>query len=163
ALSVSNTPATFIQGNTISGIDHTTNFVGNFGGAAGFSAIDAGLPPFQGGLFNIPDNVIGCLDGSSSIVVHPPATFASWAVMGIHRSNAPNYIISGNHIGAVSIAENTTANIGFFGIYVDSSAPVTISNNVIGGPDPAGAIRDNAIGSVGSYEVDGILALGCDG
>src|SRR5206468_3269539 len=54
-VTVSNSTATLIQGNTISGIDHTTSFVGNFNNAAAFVAIEAFN---NAGLFDISNNVI---------------------------------------------------------------------------------------------------------
>jgi hypothetical protein len=155
-VTTSNSTPTLIQGNTISGIDHTTTFTGGFSGAAGFVAIEAFN---NAGLFNISNNVIGSLDGSSSIVVHA-ATGASWLVAGIRGNNTPD-IISGNQIGAISIQGTNPGSISFMGIFHDGGAnpatPVTVSNNVIGGPGPGGAITDTfspSLGSVDSYGIN---------
>ena len=159
----SNGTPTIIQGNTISGIDQTTTFTGGFSGAAGLIGIDTfGANQQSAGLFNISGNTIGSLDGSSTIAVHATATSAGWYVAGIRGNNTPD-IISGNQIGAISIqAPTSTINIGFQGIRFEGGVPVTITNNVIGGPGQAGAIVDASIGSFGSYEVDGIVALNSD-
>jgi hypothetical protein len=154
--SVSNSTPTLIQGNTISGIDHTTSFAGGFSGAAGFVAIETFN---NAGLFNISNNVIGSLDGSSSVVIHA-ATGASWLVAGIRGNNTPD-IISGNQIGATSVQGTNPGSISFMGIFHDSganpAAPVTVSNNVIGGPGPGGAITDTfspSLGGVDSYGIN---------
>jgi len=164
-LAASNTTATVIQGNTISGIDYSTNFTGGFSGAAGFIGIDTiGANSQSSGLLNYSGNTIGSLDGSSTVAVHSTSTASSfgWLVTGIRGANTPS-TISANQIGAITIdAVVASTGIAFEGIHYDSGVPVTISNNVIGGPGPAGAIIDNAIGSFGSYEVDGIKALNCD-
>jgi hypothetical protein len=160
----SNGTPTVIQGNTISGIDQTTGFAGNFSGAAGFIAIDGFAPAGAGasGLFNVSNNTIGSLDGSSTIAIHPAAGVLSWGTIGIRGSNTAT-LISGNQIGAITIGAIASANLGFEGIHFESGVPVTISNNVIGGPGQAGAIVDNATGSFGAYEVDGIKATNSDG
>ena len=155
-LAASDTTATVIQGNTISGIDYTTNFAGGFSGAAGFVAIDQ----FNiTALCNFSNNIIGSLDGSSSIVVHA-ATGAGWLTAGIRGNNAPD-VISGNQIGAISIQGTNPGSISFTGIFHESganpAAPVTVSNNVIGGPAPSGAITDTfspSLGGVDSYGIN---------
>ena len=151
---------TVVQGNTISGIDYTTAFAGNFSGAAGFIGIAADVDFHSPGLFNISGNTIGSLDGSSTITIRPATGVQGWTVYGIRANNAPD-VISGNQLGAISIT-STTANIGFQGIRVESvggGSVVTISNNVIGGPTPGGAIFDAA---TGGYELDGISEPNCD-
>ena len=155
-VTVSNSTPTLIQGNTISGIDHTTALAGGFSGAAGFVAIETFN---NAGLFNISNNVIGSLDGSSTIVVHA-ATGANWLIAGIRGNNTPD-IISGNQIGAISIQGTNPGSIAFTGIFHDSGAnpatPVTVSNNVIGGPGPGGAITDTfspSLGGVDSYGIN---------
>jgi hypothetical protein len=148
--------ASVIQNNTISGIDQTTTFVGGFSGAAGFVAIDQ----FNtAALCNFSNNTIGSLDGSSTIVIHA-ATGANWLVAGIRGNNTPD-IISGNQIGAISIQGTNPGAIAFTGIFHDSGAnpatPVTVSNNVIGGPGPGGAITDTfspSLGGVDSYGIN---------
>jgi trimeric autotransporter adhesin len=153
-LAASNTTATVIQGNTISGIDYTTNFAGGFSGAAGFLAIDQ----FNiAALCNFSNNTIGSLDGSSGIVIHA-ATGANWLVGGIRGANTPDSV-SGNSIGAISV-QGTTGSVPFTGIFHESGAdpatPVTISNNVIGGPVPGGAITDPVSPTLGGVDMYGI-------
>jgi hypothetical protein len=156
----SNATASVIQGNTISGIDQSTAFAGGFSGAAGFVAIDAIGVNFQSApLCNMVDNTIGSLDGSSSIVIHA-ATGANWLVGGIRGSNTPE-IISGNQIGAIFVQGTNPGSISFMGIFHESGAnpatPVTVSNNVIGGPGPGGAITDTfspSLGGVDSYGIN---------
>ena len=159
----SNGTASIIQDNTISGIDQTTAFAGNFSGAAGFIAIDAfGLNAQSSGLFNILNNIIGSLDGSSTIVVRPQTGVQAWNVIGMRSSDTAT-VISGNQMGAISI-QATTANIGFKGVQHNTTPGIAamITNNVIGGPGPGGAIFDAATGNFGGYEVDGIVALNSD-
>jgi hypothetical protein len=147
---------TLIQGNTISGIDHTTAFGGNFSGAAAF----IGIETLSSGLYNISGNTIGSMDGSTTIAVHPSAGALGWNVIGIHGSNNAD-TISGNNVGAISI-QGINGNFGFRGIQFDSAGGgqvVTIANNLIGGPAAGGAIVDSV---VGSYEVYGIQATNAD-
>ena len=157
----SNATASVIQDNTISGVDQTTAFSGNFSGAAGFIAIDAlGLNAQSSSLLNISDNTIGSLDGSSSIAVHAATGTGGWGVLGIRGSNTPS-IISGNQIGAISI-QGVNASIPFEGIHftdVGGGQILTISNNVIGGLSQAGAIVD---GIPGNYNAFGILSSNAD-
>ena len=159
-LAASTTTATVVQGNTISGIDYTTNFTGGFSGAAGFVAIESpGYDVQTAGAVNFLDNSIGSLDGSSSIVIHA-ATGSSWSVMGLRGRNTSD-IISGNQIGAISVQGTNPGAISFTGIFHESGAnpatPVTISNNVIGGPGPSGAITNTfspSLGGVDSYGIN---------
>jgi hypothetical protein len=149
--------ASVIQNNTISGIDQTTSFAGGFSGAAGFVAIDQFNTST---LCNFSNNTIGSLDGSSTIVIHA-ATGSNWLVAGIRGNNTPD-VVSGNQIGAISIQGTNPGSISFTGIFHESGAdpttPVTISNNVIGGPGPGGAITDTFSPSLGGVDSYGINA-----
>jgi hypothetical protein len=148
--SASTTAVTSIQGNTISGISHsssTQNSLVNFTGiyfAAG--RYDVGT---------ITGNQIGSLDGSSTITIAFSSN-GSAAIMIWDQSSNSN-TISNNRIGAITI-KGTAANatgFQFAGISLGqftNTVTATVNNNQIGGSG-AGGITDSL---VGNYEMDGI-------
>jgi subtilisin-like proprotein convertase family protein len=166
ALRVSTTVATKIQYNTISGIRQTTTrndidfpaFIG-----IGMGTINFG--DHAGGLIHATGNTIGSLDGTldgflpSTIVVDSASTKPKTAtVRGFSNFTDQDTTISNNIIGAVTIqgTGTTAGTVGFYGIFVNPNfnTNATISNNVIGGTLPGGAIVDT---HTGNYAMVGIL------
>lgn len=129
AASTSTTLATSIQGNTVSGIVHSTASTGLLE-SSGFIAITLGT---TNGLFNVGNilgNTVGSLDGSSTIIVI--ASTGSGHVGGIYDASTFPILIANNRIGAITI-QGTATDLGFRGITVNStdSALATIYNNTI--------------------------------
>jgi trimeric autotransporter adhesin len=151
-VNVSTTTSTSVQGNTISGINQTSgrNVTGSFNSV--FSAIALGTTD---GRFNVGDvtgNIIGSLDGSSSIVITATSTTASTApVLGILYFSSQPGTIANNSVGNVTInSGGTGTRVGFTGISTLASQTTTVDNNTVAN------ITDNI---VGDYAMDGISSL----
>jgi hypothetical protein len=142
-----------VTGNTVSGIQQTTNRVGTSASAA-FIGVQTASAAGDGPA-DVTDNQIGSLDGSSSIVVSSAATAAT-QVMGVFDWNwLPGLDISGNHIGSITINNGGTGTAtSFRGILVSATAgnTRTVNNNTIGG-SVAGAITNNVVGANSSFAI----------
>lgn len=159
ALSVATTTASTIQGNTISGIVQTTSQNTTSTLTACFIGIALGTG--TNGQADILANVIGSLDGSSTIVINETSTTVntSPAIM-IYDFSTRSNPINNNQIGSITInSGGTGTTVGFRGIFVNTAtaATATINNNVIGGTAP-GSITDNIVGSYAMYAIQLNLA-----
>jgi uncharacterized repeat protein (TIGR01451 family) len=154
---VSSSTATSVQGNVISGISQTSSRNSTTTSSSPFIAISLGTTSGVFDIGNKTGNVIGSLDGSSTIVLNETATTASNApVIGIYDFSLSSNNISNNQMGAITInSGGTGTTVGFRGILVNtsSSATETINNNIIGGPTAAGAIVDNQVGNYVIYAI----------
>lgn len=156
ATSVNTTPATSIQGNTISGINQTSSRASISTGAGPFTGIATGVTQ---GFFDIggtTGNTIGSLDGSSTIVVNATSTTASTTpVIGIFDWSQTATVISNNRVGSITINSGGSGTVvGFRGILVTGTTgvTVTVNSNTIGGT-AAGSITDNITGSYAMYGI----------
>src|SRR5207247_7621087 len=125
------------QGNAISGINQTSSLASTTFTSSPFVAIILGTTSGMFDVGNATGNVIGSLDGSSTIVVNETSTTASNApVMGIYDFSLSSNNISNNNLGAITInSGGTGTTVGFRGILVNTSSAttVTLNNNTIGG------------------------------
>lgn len=149
---------TSIQGNTISGINQTTNRNSTLPTMSAFIGISVGA---TGGFFNVGDtvgNTIGSLDGSSGIIVNSTSVTANTAsITGIADFSLHDDNVSNNRIGTITISGGTGGTgrtAGFRGILVlgPTGRNMTINDNVIGGL-AADSITDNIRGN---YTIAGI-------
>ncbi len=146
-----------IAGNTISGIEVTSNRNSTTTDLSPFIAIQSGSSATDAPA-NILGNTIGSLDGSSTIVINAGSITANTSpVQGILDFNFVNDVsVSGNNIGSITINNNagTGSVVGFRGILVGSTTGVThtVSGNTIGGT-ATGSITDNIVGTVSMYGI----------
>ena len=155
-------PATSVQGNTISGITQTSSRASTTIGLSAFIGISLSTSAgAQGaGLYDIggtTGNTIGSLDGSSGIVINETSTTANTArIVGILVFDSANNIISNNNIGTLTInSGGTGTTVGFSGILLNTSSgtpTMTVSNNTIGGTG-ANSIIDNIVGDYAMYAI----------
>ena len=147
--------ATSVQGNTISGVNQTTNRASTTTGLSAFAGISASTSAGASatGIFDIGTvigNAIGSMDGSTTIVINSASTTASTApVFGILGFSGSSNAINNNQIGAITI-QGTGTVVGFRGIFPGATAATTqtINNNVIGGLIAGGAINDSQAGKL---------------
>ena len=123
---------TMIQGNTISGINQTTNRTLTSSTSSAFIGMLLGS---SNGLFDVggvAGNTIGSLDGSSTIVVNGLATVATAQVLGIYDFSFLNGTIANNNIGSFTI-QGAGTTLGFRGILVSgtAAATTTVTGNTI--------------------------------
>ncbi|MFZ2235167.1 MAG: choice-of-anchor D domain-containing protein [Dokdonella sp.] len=123
---------TMIQGNTISGINQTTNRTSTTSTSSAFIGMLLGS---SNGLFDVggvAGNMIGSLDGSSTIVVNGLATAATAQVLGIYDFSFLNGTIANNNIGSLTI-QGAGTTLGFRGILVSgtATATTTVTGNTI--------------------------------
>jgi hypothetical protein len=159
AASVDTILPTSIQGNTISGINQTTNRNSTLPRLSAFIGISVGA---TGGFFSVGDtvgNTIGSLDGSSGVIVNSTSVTTNTAsITGIADFSPHDNNVSNNRIGTITINSGGAGRTaGFRGILVLGPAGpavrnMTINDNVIGGL-AAGSITDNI---VGNYKMAGI-------
>ena len=104
---------------------------------------------------SITGNIIGSLDGSSTIVINESSTLTSTTpIFGILGLSVGSNNISNNNIGAITI-QGTGTTVGFRGIFAGATAATThtINNNVIGGAVAGGAITDTEVGNYAMYGI----------
>ncbi len=137
-LSVGNTTATSVQGNTIAGIAVS-------GGASGISTNPslAGIT-VSNGLTNIGDvtgNTIGSQTETGSITFTSNSTSDAW-VMGISNFSSSDWITDNNTIGGITASNSSTGAVKLYGIHCQIASTKTWSctNNTIGG-DVANSIQ----------------------
>jgi hypothetical protein len=102
----SKTTLSSIQGNIISGINLTTARKSNNEEDSGFIGIQSGVPANDApaNIGTTTGNIIGSLDGTSTIVVNASATAANTVpVIGILDFSAQASAISNNSIGSITI------------------------------------------------------------
>jgi hypothetical protein len=155
---VSSNTTTFstISGNTVSGINQTTNRTSTTTDNAGFIAIQSGSSAADAPA-NMTGNTIGSLDGSSTIVINDGATASTAPLQGILDFDFQDALtIANNNIGSITLQQaagvGTTA--GFRGILVAGTAATThaVTNNTVGGT-AAGSISNNIVGSNSVYGI----------
>jgi hypothetical protein len=142
-----------IQGNTISGINQTTNRASTTAEFSAFIGIHSGSS--SDAPANIIGNTIGSLDGSSEIVVNHASTTASTAsITGILDYNWVNDVtVADNEIGSIKI-QGAGTTVGFRGIIVSSTTGLlhSITGNTIGGT-ASGSISNSLVGSYAMYAI----------
>ncbi|HEU0208320.1 MAG TPA: cadherin-like beta sandwich domain-containing protein, partial [Candidatus Udaeobacter sp.] len=144
-----------ISGNTISGINQTTNRTSTTTDNAAFIAILSGSSATDGPA-NITGNTIGSLDGTSTIVINDGATGNTAPLQGILDFNFVDAVtISNNNIGSITL-QGAGTTPGFRGILVAGTTGTThaVTNNIIGGP-AAGSITNSLVGSNSVYGIQG--------
>jgi len=153
ARSVSISTPTSIQGNIISGISQTTSRNSITFTSSAFIGIMLGSTD---GLFDCGSstgNIIGSLDGSSTITVSSSSVTASTApVFGIYDFSLQPSLISKNSIGSITI-QGVGTTVGFRGIRVHTVVGVNavLSNNTIAN------ITDTQVGSYAMHGIDVLL------
>jgi len=160
-------PFSTVSGNTVSGINQTTNRnatssttaeTASFVGIHSGSSADAPA--------NIVGNTIGSQDGSSTIVINAGSTTANTApVTAILNYNWLSGVsIANNNIGSITINNNagTGTATSFRGIFVSATTGVlhSVTDNVIGGPTPAGGITSNLVGANSAFAIHFVAASG---
>lgn len=153
--------ATQVYGNVISGINQTSSRASTSAtGLAAFAGIQAASSTGASatGVFDIGTsggNVIGSLDGSSTIVINASSTTASTTpIFGILALSGSSNFVNNNQMGAITI-QGTGTVTGFRGIIPGGTANTTqtMNNNTIGGPTAAGAIVDSQVGDYSMYAI----------
>ncbi|PYJ06769.1 MAG: hypothetical protein DMF06_17445, partial [Verrucomicrobia bacterium] len=159
----SKTQLSSIQGNIISGINLTTARKNNNEESSGFIGIQCGIPANDApaNIGTTTGNIIGSLDGTSTIVVNASSTTGGTVpIIGILDFSAQASAISNNSIGSITINNGGTGTrVGFRGIVIDAAKGIakTINNNVIGGT-AAGSITDNIVGTYSMYGIETFLS-----
>ncbi len=153
-------PFSTVSGNTVSGINQTTNrntTSTSNADTASFVAIHSGSSADAPA--NITGNTVGSLDGSSTIVINAGSVTTSTApVTAILNYNFLGGVtIANNNIGSITINNNagTGSTTSFRGIWVSSTTGVlhSVIDNVIGGATPAGGITNNLVGANSAFAI----------
>ena len=160
-VSVGNSTASSIQGNTAGGISQTTAQNSTTSNLAAFIGIYVGNGMVNIG--NISGNMIGSMSGTGSITISASSTTVNtYASIGIFTNSTDNTVISGNFIGSVSVITGGSGKyVGFTGLLVSPNGAInTISNNVIGGTSSNSVTVDSQYGRLtGLYSVAGLNTI----
>ncbi|WP_170113300.1 DUF11 domain-containing protein [Ahniella affigens] len=151
-LTVGGSTVTSVQGNTIAGIQLSTQ--ANQGEGAGvLCGIRLAGGPVNVG--NISPNIIGASTGVDQITANVSGSGA--LLTGIAIEQGTNYLVQGNIIGALSaIGSSSELDVHVRAISVGLQPSIlTILNNTIGG-DTAQSIRSGSLTTSGSTSVSGI-------